>query len=204
MFPNWTGWKSIKALLFSLVTLNGVLMTASVFSAATVRYAMVASLFFGAAGTIVTTLSGTAAGPMLARRAASVAAMLFVLGALTVGVACDACTPPSPAVVSPTIDTVGCIIASVAKDVAAGDPWSQCVADTVAACGADAVTIATVWGDHVHAEVLEGLTPKMPVPGDGGLTLDMRPSLEDGKLVYVYATDPPQSVRVVGANGGVQ
>jgi hypothetical protein len=78
--------------------------------------------------------------------------------------ACNACNPPSSPVVAPTIDTVTCILDHVAKDVAAGQQWAAVVADTIAACGTDAATIATVWGSHVHAEVVEGFSPKMPVP----------------------------------------
>lgn len=80
-----------------------------------------------------------------------------------------ACTKPTSAVISPTIDTVVCIIANVAKDVEANETWEQATADTITACGTDAVTIATVWGSHVHAEAVEGFVPKMPVPNlDGG------------------------------------
>lgn len=149
-----------------------------------------------AVAALVVALGISGGGSAIAAKMRGVLPLLFVLGALTLGAACSACQPPSSAVVGPTVDTVTCIIATVAKDVAAGDPWGQCVSDTVAACGADATTIATVWGAHVHAEVLEGLTPKMPVPpGDGGLTLDMRPTLRAGEIVYVYGD--PSSVPVL-------
>lgn len=76
MFPNFTGWSYIKAGLFSLVTLDGVLLTANAFPPDVTHYATIASLFLGAAGTIVTTLSGTTAGDaavakMMARKAGS-------------------------------------------------------------------------------------------------------------------------------------
>ena len=78
MFPNFTGWSYIKAALFTLVTFDGVLMTAGAFSPAINHDAMIASLLLGAAGTVVSTLSGTAAGTpavdklMMKRTAAAV------------------------------------------------------------------------------------------------------------------------------------
>ena len=74
MFPNFTGWSYIKAALFALVTIDGVLLTANAFSPEVTHDAMIASLFLGAAGTIVSTLSGTtmankAVAKMMARKA---------------------------------------------------------------------------------------------------------------------------------------
>lgn len=71
--------------------------------------------------------------------------------------------------IGPTLSTLLCVEQVVSSDVAAGDPWEQCVADAVSKCGADASTVATVWAAHNAAEVREGFVPKMPVPNvDGG------------------------------------
>jgi hypothetical protein len=66
MFPNWTGWKTVKALLFSAVTIDGVFVASNAFSQTITHDAAIVSLFLGAAGVIVTTLSGTNAGPTMA------------------------------------------------------------------------------------------------------------------------------------------
>ena len=72
MFPNFTGWSYIKATLFALVTLDGVFLTGNVFDAQVTHYAAIASLFLGALGTIVATLSGTAVGtPAVAKMVAN-------------------------------------------------------------------------------------------------------------------------------------
>lgn len=95
MLPNWTGWTSIKAFLFSLVTLNGVFLTADVFSPGTVKDAHIAALFLGAAGVIVTTLSGSGAStPALLKTAAAKAARVAVALLMLVGVgrALSACS----------------------------------------------------------------------------------------------------------------
>jgi hypothetical protein len=116
MFPNWTGWKSIKALLFTLVTFNAVFMTAGVFSASTQHLANIASLFFGAAGIVVTTLSGTAAGtPAVAKLAAAkmaarVTSTLLVLFTLLL-VACSSCSATQQAQeVTLGVDTLVCVL----------------------------------------------------------------------------------------------
>lgn len=128
MFPNWTGWKSIKALLFSLVTLNGVLMTANVFSVATMHDAMIASLFLGAAGTIVTTLSGTAMGPDMAKRIGAAACLVFALAGLAFQSACFGAGS-----IAPTADFAVC----VATDALA----KKSIADIVHDCGGDAAAV---------------------------------------------------------------
>lgn len=81
--------------------------------------------------------------------------------------ACSTLGSPSTAAVGPSLDVVACILSTVSADVTQGKTWSACIADAVTQCGTDASTVATVWAAHVHAEVIEGIVPKMPVP-DGG------------------------------------
>lgn len=98
-------------------------------------------------------------------RAAGLA--LFALAALPI-VACSGCSGAQQQnAVNAGVSLAACVLATVSEDVAAGRPWSTCVADAVSQCGADAVTVATVWADHVHAEVVEGFVPKMPAPDAG-------------------------------------
>jgi len=111
---------------------------------------------------------------MAQKRAARLAAgslsalVLLVLFAFA-AVGCSGCGASlNPAVVGPSVDLGVCVIESVATDVAAGKPWSVCVTDAVANCGADAVSVSKIWDAHVAAEVKEGIVPK-PIAGrDGG------------------------------------
>lgn len=97
----------------------------------------------------------------------SVAAIAIAAGAIVS--ACDGCASAPAGPVSPTTDTATCILPTIARDVAAGDPWSQCLSDAENFCGATEPTVVSVWSGHVNAEVIEGVPVKMPVPGmDGG------------------------------------
>ena len=58
MFPNWTGWKTVKAILFVLGGLVPTVLPA--------QYQQVAAAIVGAVGSIVVVLSGTNAGPAMA------------------------------------------------------------------------------------------------------------------------------------------
>lgn len=90
----------------------------------------------------------------------------FIVG--LIAIACQACPPPNNTVVAPTIATAVCILTTVSADVAAKEPWGTVVADTIAKCGTDAGTIATVWGAHEKALVQQGFVPP-PIAGrDGG------------------------------------
>ena len=60
MFPNWTGWKTVKGLLFVLGGLVPVLVPAS--------YQALASGIVAAVGSVVVILSGTNAGPAMAAK----------------------------------------------------------------------------------------------------------------------------------------
>jgi len=77
---------------------------------------------------------------------------------------------PSSAVAAPTENLAVCILTTLVPDVLAGDPWGQCVSDTIAKCGTDVATITQVWDAHVAAEVAEGKMPPVINPGspDGG------------------------------------
>jgi hypothetical protein len=117
MFPNWSGWKSIKALLFTCVTFNAVFMLAGTFSPETVKASTIASLFFGAAGTVVTTLSGTAAGTpatiAMAKRVGLVAAaacVLLVALPMALGACSGGTSPTVTKVETVTIDSTVCIL----------------------------------------------------------------------------------------------
>lgn len=58
MFPNWTGWKTVKALLFVAAGVVPSLVPA--------QYQAIASAVLGGIGSIVVVLSGTNAGPAMA------------------------------------------------------------------------------------------------------------------------------------------
>lgn len=145
-FPNWTGWKSIKALLFTLVTFNAVFMLAGAFSPSTVKDATIASLFFGAAGTVVTTLSGTGMGTAavakMARRAGLVVAACFVLAGAW---ACQACSAAQKTQeVTLGVDTIVCVLNHDA------DPPPTIALE----CGvSDLTQIATILNAHKAAEI---------------------------------------------------
>jgi hypothetical protein len=113
------------------------------------------------------TVNAMAAQKFAVKRAAGLAIFL-VAGSMYFG-GDSACTPASVAsVVGPTIQTVVCIINQVSTDVVTGKTWENTIADTIATCGTDAATIATVWDAHVKAEVTEGVVPKYSFPVDGG------------------------------------
>jgi hypothetical protein len=66
IFPNWTGWKTIKALLGAVAAIAASLGAGGVI---TPQLALEISGVAGALVTLVVTLSGTAAGPtMLVQR----------------------------------------------------------------------------------------------------------------------------------------
>jgi len=124
MFPNWTGWKTVKAALFVLIAIDGWLMTVSDFGPATVQYAKLAAGLLGTIGTIVVTLSGTNAGPAVMKVGKAVVAILvFGFAARTI----SACALFANS--SATADFGAC----VASDVLHGSSISAIVAD----CGSD-------------------------------------------------------------------
>jgi hypothetical protein len=65
MFPNWTGWKTVKLVLSLGATLVGSLAAAGVISP---EIAHVAGITDGALLSIVIALSGTNAGPAMAAK----------------------------------------------------------------------------------------------------------------------------------------
>lgn len=93
-----------------------------------------------------------------------IAAGCFFLGTI---LACQACSPPTPAVIAPTVDTVLCILTTYATDEAGGMQPIAIIADVGAKCNADAQTIASVWGAHVHAAIVDPSPKVMPLL-DGG------------------------------------
>jgi hypothetical protein len=60
MFPNWSGWKTVKLLLVSLTGLAPVVTPPA-------YVALVTAVLSGITGVVVV-LSGTAVGPQLARK----------------------------------------------------------------------------------------------------------------------------------------
>lgn len=146
MFPNFTGWSAIKAALFTLVTFDGIFMTAGVFSPPVTHYAMIVSLLLGGAGTVVTTLSGTGlATPSvarLARKAALAAAFCFMLAGAW---ACQACSAAQKTQeVTLGVDTLVCVLN---HDT---DPPPTIALE----CGvSDLTQIATILNAHKAAEI---------------------------------------------------
>jgi hypothetical protein len=70
MFPNWSGWKTVKLVLFVLGTVDGALIAnAANEPASLVNVANVAVTVLGVVGTLVVALSGTAVGPALVKDA---------------------------------------------------------------------------------------------------------------------------------------
>ena len=59
MFPNWTGWKTVKTALFILGGLAPTVVPA--------QYQALAAALIGGIGSIVVVLSGTSAGPAMAK-----------------------------------------------------------------------------------------------------------------------------------------
>lgn len=59
MFPNWTGWKTVKALLFVASGFVSVVPT---------QYQTIYSAVVAAVGSIVVVLSGTNAGPAMVHK----------------------------------------------------------------------------------------------------------------------------------------
>jgi hypothetical protein len=57
MFPNWTGWKTTKSILFALSALAGVVPA---------QYQTAYTAVIGSIGVVVVFLSGTNAGPAMA------------------------------------------------------------------------------------------------------------------------------------------
>ena len=89
MFPNWTGWKTVKLILSILTACAGAITSASLPAApATVLEAgTVATTILGILTSIVVVLSGTAAGPAMANSVEKAArvpplAVLMILGCL--------------------------------------------------------------------------------------------------------------------------
>lgn len=64
MFPNWSGWKTVKLLLSVVGGLVGTLATAGVLPE---NVASVIAAVDGTLLTLVVTLSGTAMGPSLVK-----------------------------------------------------------------------------------------------------------------------------------------
>ncbi len=60
MFPNWTGWKTVKTLLFLV---GGLVPTV-----VPEQYQALAAAVVGAIGSIVVVLSGTSIGPAMAAK----------------------------------------------------------------------------------------------------------------------------------------
>lgn len=88
--------------------------------------------------------------------------MLAVFGALA---GCQACAsaPPAPCA-APTAGDDACILPRLAQDIAAHKSWAASIEDVHQTCGDARQTIEATWGSHVAAEVIEGLSPKMPIP----------------------------------------
>ena len=63
MFPNWTGWKTVKAVLFVLGGLVPTIVPS--------EYQHLAAVIVGAVGSIVVVLSGTSAGPVVLSKGGS-------------------------------------------------------------------------------------------------------------------------------------
>ena len=59
MFPNWTGWKTTKSILFALTALAGIVPA---------QYQTAYSAIIGSVGVVVVFLSGTSAGPAMAEK----------------------------------------------------------------------------------------------------------------------------------------
>jgi hypothetical protein len=69
MFPNWTGWKTVKLALFLAGTLDGAVIANAANEPATlVSVANVAVTVLGVLGTLVVALSGTSVGPTMAEQ----------------------------------------------------------------------------------------------------------------------------------------
>ena len=60
MFPNWTGWKTVKTLLFLV---GGLVPTV-----VPEQYQALAAAVVGAIGSIIVVLSGTSIGPAMAAK----------------------------------------------------------------------------------------------------------------------------------------
>jgi hypothetical protein len=115
------------------------------------------------------TVNAMAAQKFAVKKAAGLAVFL-VTGSMYFGgdTACTGVQVPS-SVVGPTIQTISCILTTVAVDLVMNhDTWEVTVANTISTCGTDAATIETVWDAHVKAEVTEGVVPKYSLPVDGG------------------------------------
>lgn len=60
MFPNWTGWKTVKTLLFVAAGIVPSLVPS--------QYQALASAILGGIGSVVVVLSGTNSGPAMAAK----------------------------------------------------------------------------------------------------------------------------------------
>ena len=95
MFANWSHWKTLKTILFTLVALVPTVVPA--------QYQSTATAIVGVVGALVVLLSGTPLGPTMAsnlggmaKDAARVAALVLVLVGLGTQTACGSLQPLGP------------------------------------------------------------------------------------------------------------
>jgi|SRR6185312_10987719 len=143
MFPNWTGWKTVKAVLFVLVALDGWAMTVNEFGPAVLMYAKITAGLLGTLGTVVVGLSGTDAGPTVVKAAVragvAILAIGFFAGAVT------ACTKEqTSAVATVSLDTGICILNH------AGDPPATIATE----CGVATIEDVIRFLDAQHAAMV--------------------------------------------------
>lgn len=175
MFPNWSGWKTVKLILFILVAADGGVLSATDLPANVMTDAHGVGTALGVIGMIVVALSGSSAGPALARTAAKMThALMLTLGAFVLFVmlpaACSGCGAGTAGQVVATGVAVGplaeCIYQHVDQCITDHTPWTTCTEQTAAACGVDVPSVVSIWASKRASEVREGI---VVAPNDAGI-----------------------------------
>jgi hypothetical protein len=116
MFPNWSGWKTVKIVLFFL---GGATGTSGLAGMLPVKYAMIVGTILSTLGILVVALSGSKVGPMLARKALPIIQTVFVLFFLP---GCISSSPIVPVTPANQAQVASCqATASLHDDVIIGD-----------------------------------------------------------------------------------
>jgi hypothetical protein len=140
MFPNWTGWKTVKLILAVLSAGSSALPAPYNVDVGTVLSAVLA---------VVVILSGTNAGPAMAAKTAKIATAVLLAFSLSTTTSCKPGNFPT-------------IAQTIIADLEAGDSDSKIASDVCADLGGSSMTdaicadVTTVVTNIIKALILNG------------------------------------------------
>ena len=174
LFPNWSGWKTLKLVLTCIGIAAGSLAASTALPALVVSIAQAVGAIDGAFLVAVIALSGTAAGPSLVKSVArdavakSTATLLVILGLgagasgalIAGGASVEACTPAQSAMWSTVEQAIsanyGAVLSVIEAAVIAVDPGAAAVVGLVDQLIVDGIQLlmdSGAWQDDAGAGV---------------------------------------------------